>query len=205
MPEGIIFQSAGAYKQLRKYLIEINYLWAVVSLPAGVFNPYAGVKTSILFLDKSLAKKTDKILFVKIEKDGYDLGAQRRMLCNDAGDKPELCPKHSDLPDSLDTLRNWYKAIFNGKPDSFTPSIASALIVPISELAESDYNLSANRYREVIHVGKQKYQMTTLGEVIDLNFGTRITKRENEGTLYPVYGGGEKVSELILIIEKMNS
>ncbi len=80
VPEGIIFQSAGAYKQLRKYLVESNYLWAVVSLPGGMFNPYAGVKTSILFLDKTLAKKTGQILFVRIEKDGYDLGAQRRPL-----------------------------------------------------------------------------------------------------------------------------
>ena len=73
VPEGIIFQSAGAYKQLRKYLIENNFLWAVVSLPAGAFNPYSGVKTSILFLDKSLAKKTDKVLFVKVENDGFVL------------------------------------------------------------------------------------------------------------------------------------
>ena len=50
----------------------------MASLPAGVFNPYAGVKTSILFLDRALAKKTDKILFVKIEADGFDLGAQRK-------------------------------------------------------------------------------------------------------------------------------
>ncbi len=55
-------------------------LWAVVSLPAGVFNPYAGVKTSILFLDKILAKKTDQVLFVKVENDGFDLGAQRRPI-----------------------------------------------------------------------------------------------------------------------------
>ena len=64
VPEGIIFQSAGAYKQLRKILVE-DGLFAVVSLPAGVFNPYAGVKTSILFFDNSLAKKTDEILFLK--------------------------------------------------------------------------------------------------------------------------------------------
>ncbi len=65
VPEGVIFQAAGAYKKLRQYLIEQNYLWAVASLPAGVFNPYAGVKTSILFLDRGFAKKTDQILFVK--------------------------------------------------------------------------------------------------------------------------------------------
>ncbi|MFO0793756.1 MAG: N-6 DNA methylase [Candidatus Brocadiaceae bacterium] len=61
VPEGIIFQSANAYKQLRKYLVENEYLWAVVSLPAGIFNPYSGVKTSILLMDKVVAKKTDKI------------------------------------------------------------------------------------------------------------------------------------------------
>jgi type I restriction enzyme M protein len=54
-------------------MIEQNYLYAVVSLPSGVFQPYSGVKTSILLFDKKIAKKTDKILFVKIENDGYDL------------------------------------------------------------------------------------------------------------------------------------
>ena len=60
VPEGIIFQSQNAYKALRKMLVE-NYLWAVVSLPAGVFNPYSGVKTSILFLDRNLARRTDEV------------------------------------------------------------------------------------------------------------------------------------------------
>ena len=78
VPEGIIFQSAGAYKLLRKMLVDKKYLYAVVSLPAGIFQPYSGVKTSILLMDKTLAKKTDNILFVKIDNDGFDLGAQRR-------------------------------------------------------------------------------------------------------------------------------
>ena len=73
VPEGIIFQGQNAYKALRKMLVE-NYLWAVVSLPAGVFNPYSGVKTSILLLDRNLAKRTEEVLFVKVENDGFDLG-----------------------------------------------------------------------------------------------------------------------------------
>ena len=85
VPEGIIFQSQTAYKQLRKMLVE-EYLVAVVSLPAGVFNPYSGVKTSILILDKSLAKKTNTIAFFKIENDGFGLGAQRREI--DKNDLP---------------------------------------------------------------------------------------------------------------------
>src|SRR5207245_6239827 len=77
VPEGIIFQSQNAYKELRRMLVD-GYLWAVVSLPAGVFNPYSGVKTSVLFLDRALAQRSDEILFVKVESDGFDLGAQRR-------------------------------------------------------------------------------------------------------------------------------
>ena len=76
MPEGVVFQSANAYKNLRRMLIEENYLYAVISLPSGVFNPYSGVKTSILLMDRALARKTDKILFVKMNNDGFDLGAQ---------------------------------------------------------------------------------------------------------------------------------
>jgi type I restriction enzyme M protein len=79
VPEGIVFTSQTAYKQLRKMLVE-EYLVAVISLPAGVFNPYAGVKTSILILDKSLAKRTNTIAFFKIEKDGYGLGAQLKSM-----------------------------------------------------------------------------------------------------------------------------
>lgn len=77
VPEGIIFQSQNAYKQLRKMLVE-QYLVAVISMPAGVFQTYSGVKTSILIIDKSLAKKSNTIAFFKVENDGFGLGAQRR-------------------------------------------------------------------------------------------------------------------------------
>ena len=79
VPEGIIFQSQKAHTQLRKMLVE-DYLVAVVSLPAGVFKPYSGVKTSILILDRTLARHTDHIAFFKVENDGFDLGDQRRPI-----------------------------------------------------------------------------------------------------------------------------
>ena len=79
VPEGIIFQSCTAYKALRKLLVDSS-LVAVVCLPAGVFNPYSGVKTSILMLDKRAHKQTDKVLFVKVGNDGFNLGAQRRAV-----------------------------------------------------------------------------------------------------------------------------
>ena len=87
VPEGIIFQSQNAHKQLRKKLVE-ECLVAVVSLPSGVFNPYSGVKTSILLLDKALARKTDRIAFFKVENDGYNLGAQRRPI--EQNDLPQV-------------------------------------------------------------------------------------------------------------------
>ena len=82
MPEGIIFQSQNAYRQLRRILLDES-LVAVISLPGGVFNPYSGVKTSILILDKVLAPKTDYVAFFKVGNDGYDLGAQRRPIGKD--------------------------------------------------------------------------------------------------------------------------
>ena len=79
VPEGVIFQSQNAHKRLRKMLVE-DYLVAVVSLPAGVFQPYSGVKTSILVLDRAAARRAKHVAFFKVESDGYDLGAQRRPI-----------------------------------------------------------------------------------------------------------------------------
>ena len=79
MPEGIIFQSQKAHTRLRQMLVE-DSLVAVVSLPAGVFKPYSGVKTSILILDRALARRIDHIAFFKVQNDGFDLGDQRRPI-----------------------------------------------------------------------------------------------------------------------------
>ena len=137
VPEGIIFQSQNAYKQLRKMLVE-EYLVAVVSLPAGVFNPYSGVKTSILILDKSLAKKTDRIAFLKIENDGFGLGAQRRPI--DKNDIPQIQTE-------IGKYLQWLQA---GIPlDGFRPALG--LFVPKEKIgANEEYNLSGERYREEV-------------------------------------------------------
>ena len=121
VPEGIIFQSQNAYKQLRKMLVE-EYLVAVVSLPAGVFQPYSGVKTSILILDKSLAKKTNCIAFFKVENDGFDLGAQRRPI-----DKDDLPQAQDEIGEYLQRLRAEVSL------DDFQPALG--LIVEKGKLA----------------------------------------------------------------------
>jgi type I restriction enzyme M protein len=179
VPEGIIFQSAGAYKQLRKMLVE-DGLAAVISLPAGVFNPYAGVKTSILLFDNEVAKKTTNILFLKIQNDGFDLGAQRR--------------EHSknDLPAALEIIKKYKSALKDGKNFKLNEREKQiADLVAKEKIAETgDYNLSGDRYKEIIGVINQKWPMVSLDEVIDLNFGVRITKKNSKGIEYPVYGGG---------------
>ena len=137
VPEGIIFQSQGAYTQLRKLLVE-QYLVAVISLPAGVFQPYSGVKTSILILDKSLAKHSDSIAFFKVDNDGYGLGAQRRAI-----DK-------NDLPAAAAAIQAFRHSRAGGNPVDFDPSgYADLLVVEKSRIAANgDYNLSGERYRE---------------------------------------------------------
>jgi type I restriction enzyme M protein len=154
VPEGIIFQSQNAYKNLRKMLVDDGYLYAVISLPAGVFQPYSGVKTSILLMDKTLTKKTGEILFVKVTNDGFDLGAQRRPI-----DK-------NDLPRTLKIVKAWKQAIVEGKNfelDEVDKVIAH--IVSKEKIAESgDYNFSGERYREVISYANLKWPMVELGD-----------------------------------------
>jgi type I restriction enzyme M protein len=156
VPEGIIFQSGIAYKKLRKMLIE-NSLYAVVSLPAGVFNPYSGVKTSILFLNKNLAKKTDKILFVKVNNDGFGLGAQRREI------------KENDLPLALEIINKYKQCIIEEKEIEFNLNEAKyAHVVKKEKVAESgDYNLSGDRYKEVVAYNG-KWDFVELGEVCEI-------------------------------------
>ena len=135
VPEGIIFQSAGAYKNLRKNLIENWGLYAVVSLPSGVFQPYSGVKTSILLMDREFAKRTDEILFLKVENDGFDLGAQRRKI-----DK-------NDLPTALEILEKFKEKQYLSYGD-FKNYRNIAFSVPKIKISENgDYNLTGERYK----------------------------------------------------------
>jgi type I restriction enzyme M protein len=158
VPEGIIFQSQTAYKQLRKMLVEEN-LVAVVSLPAGVFNPYSGVKTSILILDKSLAKKSNTIAFFKIENDGFGLGAQRREIAKN--DIPQV---HAEISEYLRRLRAG-EAL-----EGFLPTMG--LIVEKEKIAANgEYNLSGERYREGA-ISTTSYKLVPVGRFMKPNVKT---------------------------------
>jgi len=160
VPEGIIFQSSNAYKALRKMLVEENYLYAVVSLPAGVFNPYSGVKTSILLLDKDLARRAERVLFVRVEQDGFDLGAQRREI------------EQNDLPEALAAVKA-FQADLAMEPENS----ARAWAVEKARLGEDgDYNLSGERYRQVVLVS-QKWPMVKLKECCKFIRGVTYSKK----------------------------
>ena len=151
VPEGIIFQSQTAYKELRKLLVE-NSLVAVVSLPAGCFQPYSGVKTSILILDKSLARQSDTIAFFKVENDGFGLGAQRRAI-----EKNDLPQVQAELAAYLQALRT------KASTETILAHTSTAQIVPKEKIAANgDYNLSGERYREGV-VSNTAYPLVPVG------------------------------------------
>ena len=174
VPEGIIFQSGTAYKQLRKKLVE-DGLYAVVSLPGGVFQPYSGVKTSILLFNNEVAKQRKEILFVKVENDGFQLGANRRPI------------NQNDLPTALDILNQW---LTGDKSNS-----KLALYVEETEIAEDgEYNLSGDRYRETIDYSNVKWPMVELGEVCDIldNLRKPVNKGDRKKGDYPIlWGNGD--------------
>lgn len=169
VPEGIIFQSQTAYRQLREMLVK-NYLVAVVSLPAGVFNPYSGVKTSILVLDKRLAKQRDEVLFVKIENDGFNLGAQRRPI-----DK-------NDLPEAVRIVKAFLQ-------QGEVVERKNVLAVSREQVGENgEWNLSGERYGKGIELLSQ-YEMVSLDDVANLYQPKTITSKEIlEDGPYKVFG-----------------
>ena len=178
VPEGIIFQSQTAYKELRKLLVE-NSLVAVVSLPAGCFNPYSGVKTSILILDKSLAKQSDTIAFFKAEADGFGLGAQRRAI-----EKNDLPQVQAELAEYLNHLRTGHD--MDCLPPITDIPFDTGLVVPKEKLAANgDYNLSGERYREGV-AELHSFPMRPLGELAEIQLGKMLDKtKHTTGRLMP--------------------
>ena len=162
VPEGIIFQTGKAYKELRKQLIE-NGLVGVISLPAGVFNPYSGVKTSVLILDKKISKERDSIFFVEVKNDGFDLGAQRNKI--DENDLPELCLKIKEHDDSI------FK------------------VSKIKLLQSGDHSLSSNKYREVDLINSS-FDLVNIKDHAEFERGTSKSKKDLIEGKIPVVAGG---------------
>ena len=130
VPDGVLFGSSKAHKTLRKLIVEDHKLDAVVSMPSGVFKPYAGVSTAILFFTKTNSGGTDNVWFYDMQSDGFSLDDKR--TAQDKSDLPDILSRWQNLAGEIDRKRT-----------------EKSFLVPKDEIAGNDYDLSINRYKEV--------------------------------------------------------
>jgi type I restriction enzyme M protein len=138
VPDGVLFGSSKAHKQIRQEIIENQKLEAVISMPSGVFKPYAGVSTAILFFTKTNSGGTDNVWFYDMKADGLSLDDKRAEV------------KENDLPDILKR----YQSIANPECTSSEAErkrTDQSFLVPFSEIQENDWDLSINRYKEIVY------------------------------------------------------
>lgn len=133
VPDGVLFGSSKAHKELRKVLVEDQKLDAVIKLPSGVFRPYAGVSTAILLFTKTNSGGTDDVWFYDVRADGYSLDDKRNPIAAD------------DLPD---VLARWAERTTTERNRTRTEQ---SFCVPKTDIVTQDYDLSLNRYKEIEH------------------------------------------------------
>ncbi len=137
VPDGVLFGSSKAHKALRKILVEDQKLEGVISMPSGVFKPYAGVSTAVLLFTKTNSGGTDNVWFYDMQADGYSLDDKRNELDN---------TKHenNNIPD---IVKRWK----NKADEHDRQRTEQSFMVPKSEIAGNGYDLSINRYKEIVH------------------------------------------------------
>jgi type I restriction enzyme M protein len=153
---------------------------AVVSLPAGVFNPYSGVKTSILILDKALARRTSTIAFFKVEDDGFSLGAQRRAI------------RKNDLPNAQNELGEYMRRLRSADSLADFQPVLGLVVPKRSVAAMGDYSLSGERYRQVA-AATSRWPMVALGEIAGIESGSRDKGGSVESGIPSI--GGEQIDD----------
>lgn len=130
VPDGVLFGSSKAHKQIRKEILDNNKLEAVISMPSGVFKPYAGVSTAILIFTKTGSGGTDKVWFYDMKADGYSLDDKRQEVKEN--DIPDIIERYNHLENEVDRKRT-----------------EQSFFVPVEEIIENDYDLSINKYKEI--------------------------------------------------------
>jgi type I restriction enzyme M protein len=148
IPDGVLFGSSKAHKSLRKHLLENNELKAVISMPSGVFKPYAGVSTAVLVFVKG--GSTQKVWFYDMEADGYSLDDKRNRQ------------EQNDIPNILEQ--------YNRKDSEDYKETKKHFFVDVSKIVENDYDLSINRYK-TIEYEEIEYPPTNeiLGDIMALS------------------------------------
>ncbi|WP_347237785.1 class I SAM-dependent DNA methyltransferase [Sphaerospermopsis sp. FACHB-1194] len=152
VPDGVLFGSSKAHKELRKILVEEQKLDGVISLPGGVFKPYAGVSTAILLFTKTNSGGTDFVWFYDVNADGLSLDDKRTPLLTEdkLGSVPavQLTPEEHSKNNLPDILARWQ---VRNTTERERPRTAQSFCVPRADIAAQGYDLSLNRYKEVVH------------------------------------------------------
>lgn len=151
VPDGVLFGSSNAHKQIRKAIIEDNRLEAVISMPSGVFKPYAGISTGILIFTKTGHGGTDKVWFYDMKADGYSLDDKRSPI------------KENDIPDIIERFNHLDKEANRKRTEQ-------SFLVDKKEIVNNNYDLSINKYKEIVYE-KVEYPPTSeiLADIEELN------------------------------------
>ena len=136
VPDGVLFGSSKGHKSLRRELVENNRLEAVISMPSGVFKPYAGVSTAILVFTKTGHGGTDNVWFYDMEADGFSLDDKRAPI--ESNDIPDIIARFHDLKNEIGRERT-----------------EKSFLVPKEEIVSNDYDLSINKYKKTVYVEEQ--------------------------------------------------
>ena len=165
VPDGVLFGSSKAHKSIRKELVENHQLTAVISMPSGVFKPYAGVSTAVLVFTKTGAGGTDKVWFYDMKADGFSLDDKRTEIAE------------NDIPDMLERFHNMEKEADRQRTEQ-------SFFVPKEEIVQNDYDLSINKYKKVEYVPVE-YPPTQeiLSELQELEKQITVGLTELEGML----------------------
>ena len=153
VPDGVLFGSSKAHQELRKLLVEKHKLEGVLKLPSGVFRPYAGVSTAVLFFTKTGVGGTDRVWFYDMQADGYSLDDKRNPLLPEdrqgVSPKPPLSEDEHAKNNVPDALARW---LYRDESERENPRTAQSFCVPKDEIAATGtYDLSLNRYKVVEH------------------------------------------------------
>lgn len=132
VPDGVLFGSSKAHKDIRKEIVENHKLEAIISMPSGVFKPYAGVSTAIMIFTKTGAGGTDQVWFYDMKADGYSLDDKRNPI------------EENDIPDIIARFNNL-------EVEKERKRTEQSFFVPIDEIRENKYDLSINRYKEIVY------------------------------------------------------
>ena len=165
VPDGVLFGSSKAHKDIRKALVEDNRLEAVISMPSGVFKPYAGVSTAVLVVTKTGHGGTDQVWFYDMKADGFSLDDKRSEVSD------------NDIPDIINRFHNLDKEADRQRTEQ-------SFLVPKQEIADNDYDLSINKYKKVEYVPVE-YPPTSeiLADLHELELEITAGLKELEGML----------------------